>query len=190
MEIVDYSSWSLGVKQRVGGRRVPLAGTIELTRRCNHHCRHCYNNLPAGDSKALAEELNTDELLRILDELAASGCVWLLFTGGEILLRPDFLEIYIYAKERGFLITLFTNGTLITPQLADELARRRPFSIEITLYGATPETYERVTGVPGSFSRWSARDQPSPRPRAAAQAQEHGPHAQPAGGLGHETFGG
>ena len=54
---------------------------------------------------------------------------------------------------RGFLITLFTNGTLITPQLADELARRRPFSIEITLYGATPETYERVTGVPGSFSR-------------------------------------
>ena len=153
MEIVDYSSWSLGVKQRVGGRRVPLAGTIELTRRCNHHCRHCYNNLPAGDSKALAEELNTDELLRILDELAASGCVWLLFTGGEILLRPDFLEVYIYAKERGFLTTLFTNGTLITPHLADELARRRPFSIEITLYGATPETYERVTGVPGSFGR-------------------------------------
>jgi MoaA/NifB/PqqE/SkfB family radical SAM enzyme len=153
LEIVDYSSWSLGVKQRIGGRRVPLAGTIELTRRCNHHCRHCYNNLPAGDSKALAEELNTDELLRILDELAASGCVWLLFTGGEILLRPDFPEIYVYAKERGFLITLFTNGTLITPQLADELARRRPFSIEITLYGATPETYERVTGVPGSFSR-------------------------------------
>jgi radical SAM protein with 4Fe4S-binding SPASM domain len=153
LEIIDYSSWSLGVKKRVGGRRVPLAGTLELTRRCNHRCRHCYNNLPAGDAAAEAQELGTSEVRRILDEMAASGCVWLLFTGGEIFLRPDFLEIYIYAKEKGFLITLFTNGTLITPQLADELERRRPFAIEITLYGATPETYERVTGVPGSFGR-------------------------------------
>jgi radical SAM protein with 4Fe4S-binding SPASM domain len=153
LETFDYSSWSQGLKQRIGVRRVPLAGTIELTRRCNHRCRHCYNNLPAGDSQALAEELNTDELRSILDELAAAGCMWLLFTGGEILLRPDFSEIYLYAKKKGFLITLFTNGTLITPQLARELARRRPFSIEITLYGATPETYERVTGVPGSFGR-------------------------------------
>ena len=153
LEIIDYSSWSLGVKQRVGVRRVPLAGTLELTRRCNHRCRHCYNNLPAGDAAAEAQELGTSEVRRILDEMAASGCVWLLFTGGEIFLRPDFLEIYIYAKEKGFLITLFTNGTLITPQLADEMERRRPFAIEITLYGATPETYERVTGVPGSFGR-------------------------------------
>jgi radical SAM protein with 4Fe4S-binding SPASM domain len=153
LETLDYSSWSLGLKQRVGAKRVPLAGTVELTRRCNLRCRHCYNNLPAGDPQALAEELNTDELVRMLDEIAAAGCVWLLFTGGEIFLRPDFAEIYRYAKKKGFLITLFTNGTLITARLAQDLARRRPFSIEITLYGSTPETYERVTGVPGSFGR-------------------------------------
>ena len=153
MQTLDYSSWSLGVKQRVGGRRVPLSGTIELTRRCNNRCRHCYNNLPASDLHAHAEELRTDELIRILDEAAAAGCVWLLLTGGEIFLRPDFREIYTHAKQNGLLVTLFTNGTLITPELADFLANQRPFSIEITLYGATRETYERVTGNPGSFGQ-------------------------------------
>jgi radical SAM protein with 4Fe4S-binding SPASM domain len=153
METLDYSSWSLGVKQQVGTRRVPLGGTVELTRRCNNRCKHCYNNLPATDSRALAEELRTDELIRILDEVAAAGCVWLLLTGGEIFLRPDFFDIYGHAKQKGLLLTLFTNGTLITPRAADHLARYRPFSIEITLYGATRETYERVTGTPGSFGQ-------------------------------------
>jgi radical SAM protein with 4Fe4S-binding SPASM domain len=153
MDTRDYSSWSLGVKQRVSTKRVPLGGTVELTRRCNHRCEHCYNNLPATDSKALAEELSTTEVLRILDEVTAAGCVWLLFTGGEIFLRPDFLDIYDHAKQKGLLLTLFTNGTLITSRVADHLARHRPFSIEITLYGASRETYERVTGAPGSFGR-------------------------------------
>ncbi len=153
METRDYASWSLSVKERAGGKRVPLAGTIELTRRCNNRCRHCYNNLPANDSKALASELSADEIKRVLSETAEAGCVWLLLTGGEILLRPDFLDLYNYARRSGLLVTLFTNGTLITPRLADALAQSRPFSIEITLYGCTAETYERVTGVPGSFRR-------------------------------------
>jgi radical SAM protein with 4Fe4S-binding SPASM domain len=153
VETLDYSSWSFGVKQRIGGRRVPLAGTIELTRRCNNRCGHCYNNLPASDRQGLAEELRTDELIHILDETAAAGCVWLLLTGGEIFLRPDFREIYTHAKQNGLLVTLFTNGTLITPEMADFLANQRPFSIEITLYGATRGTYERVTGNPGSFKQ-------------------------------------
>jgi radical SAM protein with 4Fe4S-binding SPASM domain len=153
LETLDYSSWSLGVKQRFGGRRVPLAGSIELTRRCNNRCRHCYNNLPAADPHAMAGELHTNELVRILDEMAAAGCAWLLLTGGEIFLRPDFSEIYTHAKQKGLLVTLFTNGTLITPEVANFLANHRPFSIEITLYGATRATYERVTGNPASFGQ-------------------------------------
>ncbi len=153
MESLDYSSWSLSVRRRAGGRRVPLGGAIELTRRCNHRCRQCYNNLPAADESARAAELGTAEVMRLLDEIAAAGCVWLLLTGGEIFLRPDVLEIYDHARRKGLLVTLFTNGSLITREIAAYLSRRRPFSIEITLYGATPETYERVTGVPGSFDR-------------------------------------
>ena len=89
----------------------------------------------------------------MLDELAEMGCLWLLFTGGEIFARHDFLEIYNHAKKRGMLITLFTNGTLITERIADALAENPPFTIEITLYGRTKATYESLTGIPGSFEK-------------------------------------
>jgi len=59
--------------------------------------------------------------LGILDEVADAGCLWLLITGGEPLLRPDFRDIYMYAKRKGFLITLFTNGTLLDADIADQL---------------------------------------------------------------------
>jgi radical SAM protein with 4Fe4S-binding SPASM domain len=106
-----------------------------------------------GDAAARRGELSTAEHRRLLDEITDAGCLWLLYTGGEILARPDFLDIYTHAKRKGLLITLFTNGTLITPAVADHLVRNPPQSIEITLYGATPTTYDRVTGVPGSYQR-------------------------------------
>jgi radical SAM protein with 4Fe4S-binding SPASM domain len=81
------------------------------------------------------------------------GVIWLLFTGGEIFARKDFLEIYTLAKQTGFLITLFTNGILINDKIADYLVEYPPFSIEITLYGHTKETYEALTQMPGSFER-------------------------------------
>ena len=89
----------------------------------------------------------------MLDELVEMGCFWLLYTGGEIFARKDFLEIYTYAKKKGFLITLFTNGTIINEQIADYLAEWPPFAIEITLYGRTRETYEALTAIPGSYDR-------------------------------------
>jgi radical SAM protein with 4Fe4S-binding SPASM domain len=106
-----------------------------------------------GDAEARARELSTVEVCRIIDEMAEAGCLWLLLTGGEILARRDFVEIYQHAKSRGLLVTLFTNGTQLTAELADMLAEWRPFAVEITLYGRTRETYERLTGVPGSFDR-------------------------------------
>jgi radical SAM protein with 4Fe4S-binding SPASM domain len=134
-------------------RRLPFSGTIEVTHRCNNKCIHCCNNLPAGDDIARKKELNLDEYCRILDQIAAAGCLWILFTGGEIFVRRDFFDIYAYAKSKGFLITLFTNATLITPQIADYLHQWPPYSIEITLYGSTQQTYEAVSCLPGSFER-------------------------------------
>jgi len=153
MEEQKYGDWSLGVHQKLSGKRIPLGGSIEVTQRCNNNCVHCYNNLAAGDQDARGKELTFDEHCRIIDEIAGFGCLWLLFTGGEIFLRKDFLDIYTYAKQKGLIITLFTNGTLITPGIADYLSQFPPFSIEITLYGNAKETYESITGVPGSFDR-------------------------------------
>jgi len=153
MKEVSYGDFSARFHHQVAADQLPLSGTIEVTRRCPLTCAHCYNNLPMGDRQAQLNELSYEEHCRILDELADAGCFWLLFTGGEIFARPDFLDIYTYAKTKGFLITLFTNGTLISPKIADYLTKWRPFSIEITLYGRTKNTYEHLTGIPGSYER-------------------------------------
>jgi len=153
METLSYSDFSLNFQGRVSGQRMPISGTIEVTRRCPLNCVHCYNRLPVGDKEPYLRELTYDEHCRILDEIADAGCFWLLYTGGEIFVRKDFPEIYTYSKRKGLLITLFTNGVLITPDIADFLVEWRPFAIEISLYGLTKETYERVTGVPGSYDR-------------------------------------
>ena len=153
MKDQKYGDWSLGVHQRLSTKRVPISGSIEVTQRCNNKCIHCYNNLPAGDLKAKATELSLEEHYRVIDDITKAGCLWLLFTGGEIFLRNDFLDIYTYAKRKGLLITLFTNGTLITVDLADRLAQLPPFMIEVSLYGRTKATYESITRIPGSYER-------------------------------------
>jgi radical SAM protein with 4Fe4S-binding SPASM domain len=106
-----------------------------------------------GDQEARSREMTTEEHFKMLDELVEMGTFWLLYTGGEIFARKDFLEIYTYAKKKGFLITLFTNGTLINEKIADYLVEWPPFAIEITLYGRTRETYEALTMIPGSYDR-------------------------------------
>lgn len=153
MKTESYGVFSGKIHRSTPGERKPLTASIELTRRCPLECRHCYNNLPMGDRDARDRELSYDELCRVLDEIAETGCLWLLLTGGEILARKDFLDIYTYARKKGFIVTLFTNGTMMTEEIADYLATLPPFSIEITLYGRTRETYERLTGIPGSYDR-------------------------------------
>ncbi len=133
-------------------QRLPIAGSIELTYRCNLRCVHCYL-APLRDAAVAEHELTTAELRGIIDQVAAAGCLWLLLTGGEPLLRTDFPAIYDHAKGNGLLVSIYTNGTLITPELADHLVEYRPLSVEITLYGMTAATYERVTGIPGSHAR-------------------------------------
>ncbi len=153
MEQLSYGAFSADLHQRQAGERVPLQVSIEVTRRCPLECLHCYNNLPMGDVEARQRELTKEEHFKMLDELVEMGCFWILYTGGEIFARKDFLEIYTYAKKKGFLITLFTNGTIINEQIADYLVEWPPFAIEITLYGRTRETYEALTAVPGSYDR-------------------------------------
>jgi len=151
---LTLSDWTDEVFLPLNGRRYPLSGTLELTDRCNYNCIHCYINQPAGSQSARQSELSTAFAKDILDQVSDAGCLFMLLTGGEIFLRPDFAEIYLHAKQRGLLLNLFTNGSLITTAQADLLADYPPRAVEITMYGATRETYEAVTRVPGSYDRF------------------------------------
>ncbi|MFQ6082426.1 MAG: radical SAM protein [Candidatus Aminicenantia bacterium] len=150
---IDYRKFSDDIHSKVVGERIPIDGTIETTYRCNLNCVHCYCNLPINDKIAARQELSYKEICDVIDQVVEEGCLWLLFTGGEPLIRKDFIDIYTYAKKKGLIITLFTNGTLITPEIADYLKKWPPFSVEITLYGISKETYESVTRTPKSFNR-------------------------------------
>lgn len=153
IETQTYADFSRIVHDVVNPLRIPVNGTIEVTNRCPLECAHCYNNLPMNDAGARHRELSLDDHKRLLDELFDLGCLWLLYSGGEIFARPDFLDIYRYAHAKGFLITLFTNATLVTERVADALVQHPPFDIEVTLYGRTKATYESLTGIPGSFEK-------------------------------------
>ena len=125
---------------------------IELTERCNNDCIHCYINLPENDEKARGRELSAAEIKRILGEAADLGCLTVRFTGGEPLLRPDFEEIYLVARNLGMEVVLFTNACLLNPKLADLLKRVPPLRrIEVSVYGMTRASYERVSRAKGSF---------------------------------------
>lgn len=150
---LGYGALSERMHDRIVSERIPADGTLELTYRCNLSCVQCYCNVAANDGDALARELTTEEIFRILDEVTEAGTLWLLLTGGEILLRRDFLDIYRHAKRCGLLLTLFTNGIGLDERLADALAEEPPFAAEITLYGATEGTYRRVTLRSGGFAR-------------------------------------
>ena len=153
MQSLTYTDFSRRIAFGTRHRKIGVQGTIELSHRCPLNCSHCYNNLPMNDEEARRAELSTQDYLNLLDEIADLGCLWLCFTGGEIFARRDFFEIYEYAKRKGFLITLFTNGILLDERMADRLAAMPPFVIEITLYGRTKETYEALTRIPGSWEK-------------------------------------
>ena len=128
---------------------------LELTARCNNDCRHCDINLPANDHAATSAEFTAREILGLAGEAAEMGTVWCLLTGGEPLLREDFEEIYVGLKRLGLLIQLFTNACLVTPTHAKLLKHYPARDVEVTVYGATRETYERVTRRPGSYQAFT-----------------------------------
>ena len=152
----DYGSLVRELHRRAAASRQPVNGTFELTERCNLACRMCYVRQAAGDTARRAGELSAAQWLELARAAVDNGMVFLLLTGGEVFLRPDFFEIYTPLTRLGLILTLFTNGTLITEALAVRLAEATPSRTEITLYGATAETYETITGVPGSYARCCA----------------------------------
>jgi len=153
----DYAVKRSYTQQPLWKERAPLLDRLdmELTERCNNNCLHCCINLPADDAQARAQELRTEEWQDILRQAADLGALSVRFTGGEPLLREDFAELYLFARRLGLQVLLFTNARLVTPELADLLARIPPLErIEITVYGMRRASYEATTRAPGSYAEF------------------------------------
>lgn len=145
LELLDFDT---DKKEKWVKQRLPYSVLFELTARCNMNCVHCYLQ-NVHDTK----ELSYDKIIEIIDILYEKEIVFLTFTGGEILLRKDFVDIYLYAKKKGFLVELFTNGYLFDDKIIDALAEYPPLLVDISLYGASENTYRKVTGLQNAFAR-------------------------------------
>jgi len=143
----DLTLW-----QHAAEHRAVVSFDIELTARCNNDCRHCYISLPAGDKAARASEMTPQEIGALADQAVKLGALWCLLTGGEPLLREDFADIYMLLKRKGLLVSVFTNAVPVTDEHVALFKRYPPRDIEISVYGVTAATYERVTQRPGSFA--------------------------------------
>ena len=138
-------------------RGTPMGFELEVTARCNNDCRHCFINLPAADAPARSRELTFTELVRIAGEAADLGCLWCLVSGGEPLLRDDFSELYLALRRTGLLLSVFTNACLVREGHVRLFRDHPPRDVEVTVYGAAEDTYERVTQRPRIVPRLSAR---------------------------------
>lgn len=151
--IKEDENWQMGFRARAATRRLPLTANLELTSRCNLRCRHCYLGAPSEQPRKRTPERNTVEVLSSLDAWAAAGVFHLVITGGDPMIRGDFADVYRHAAELGMLITVFCDGILVSDAILELFRTYPPRSVEIGIYGATAETYEAITRVPGSHAR-------------------------------------
>lgn len=128
---------------------IPLMCVFELTQNCNLKCKHCYISRSNFNQPAA---LSTIQIKKILKQLAKAGSLHLVFTGGEIFLRPDIIELCSIARKLQFDLRIFTNGTLIDDEKAYKLSQMNLSGIEISLYGKE-KTHDFITGVPGSYKK-------------------------------------
>jgi len=152
MKEIQYKSFSLKTHKKNWQTNKANTCQFELTFKCGLHCRYCctdcYNKFDYVNS-----ELTTKEVKLAIDKIRKAGVIWLCLTGGDPLARVDFLDIYSYAKEKGFIISVFTNGYSMTKKIAQYLKRKPPFAIEITLNAVTEKLYEKISQVKGSFKK-------------------------------------
>ena len=132
---------------------VPINGSFELLPLCNLNCKMCYVRLSREEMEKQGTLRTADEWLSLAEQMQKAGTLFLLLTGGEPLIYPDFKKLYLGLKKLGFIITINTNGTLLNEEWADFFAEKKPRRINITLYGADENAYKNLCNYPGGFEK-------------------------------------
>ena len=132
---------------------IPLNGTFEVTPLCNMNCRMCYVRMDREQQESIAPLRTAEEWLELGRTAKERGMTYLLLTGGEPFLRPDFRQIMQGLHRMGFVLSINSNGTMIDEKTVEWLKETPPISINITLYGASDETYGRLCQNPQGFTQ-------------------------------------
>ncbi len=133
--------------------RTPANGSIELLPLCNMNCDMCYVRLSWEEMEAKGRLRTADEWLEIGRQMKDAGVLFLLLTGGEPFLYPDFRRLYLELRKMGMIITINTNGTLMDEDLAEFFGKYKPRRVNITLYGTDEETYDKLCHYPGGYEK-------------------------------------
>ena len=133
--------------------RTPANGSIELLPLCNMNCDMCYVRLSREEMERQGRLRTADEWLEIGRQMQEAGVLFLLLTGGEPFLFPEFRKLYLGLRKMGMILTINTNGTLIDEDLAAFLGENKPRRVNITLYGTDDETYAELCHYPGGFEK-------------------------------------
>ena len=137
--------------------KIPLNGTFELSPVCNFSCKMCYVRKTREEVQdSLRAMMTLDDWREVARQAEKAGMLELLLTGGEPLLWPDFWTLYEELVDMGFLVSINTNGSLIDEAAILRFQQRPPHKINVTLYGASDETYKRLCGISGVFSKVDA----------------------------------
>lgn len=140
--------------QKASIRKVPLNGTFELSPVCNFACKMCYVRRTPEQIHAQGKKIILwQDWLELAKQCRQAGTLYLLLTGGEPFLYPGFKELYLELHKMGFLLAINSNGTLIDEETVAWLKKAAPFRINVTLYGASPETYQRICGNADGYGR-------------------------------------
>jgi radical SAM protein with 4Fe4S-binding SPASM domain len=132
---------------------LPLSGTFELTPCCNMTCKMCYVRKTKAEQEAISPLRTPEEWIQLGERAKQAGMLYLLITGGEPFLYPGIREVLTRLHYMGLIISINTNGTLIDAQTIEWLKECPPSRFNITLYGASDETYARLCGNPKGFTQ-------------------------------------
>ena len=131
--------------------RFPVHSILKLTYKCNFKCVHCYQTPEKGINEK--NELSTENWFKIIDILKKYGVLTIMFTGGEVFSRPDFVEIYKYAFDRNFKILVLSNLSMLDENLIEFFKENSPMCISTTLYGFSENTYRKFTHSINKFEK-------------------------------------